>query len=128
MKLKILQREHKEVETEFDLPVYLYFQGEYSDDEYIKITEKSKIKIKSEHNSFSITVEANRFTEAFDFERHLITEEDFNERYLDALKFISNSVEGITGPTCNNCKYWLKVKQATPCPDCNDDLNLFEEK
>ncbi len=45
MKLKL--REHKviEKETDIDLPIYLYFQGEYMEDEYIKWDGKYKTSI-----------------------------------------------------------------------------------
>ena len=54
MKLKIIKREYKEVETNLELPVYLYFQDELCNDELVKITEKEKINIKYDYNSIII--------------------------------------------------------------------------
>lgn len=92
MKLKIIKREHKEVETDLELPVYLYFQDELCNDELVKLTNKEKITIKYDYNSLSILVEANYHVEDIDFERFLTTEQHFNETYIEALKNLSDVV------------------------------------
>jgi len=92
MKLKIIKREHKEVETNLQLPVYLYFQDESCNDELVKITEKEKITIKYNHSSLIVSVETNFFIEDLNFERCTTTEQHFNETYSEALKQFSNAV------------------------------------
>ncbi len=92
MKLKIIKREYKEVETNLELPVYLYFQDELCNDELVKITEKEKITIKYDYNSFIISVEINFIIEDLNFERCKTTEKHFNETYSEALKQLSDAV------------------------------------
>ena len=92
MKLKIIKREYKEVETDLDLPVYLYFQDELCNDELVKITEKEKITIKYDYNSFIISVQTNFKIEELNFERCQTSEKHFNETYLEALKQLSDAV------------------------------------
>lgn len=92
MKLKIIKREYKEVETNLELPVYLYFQDELCNDELVKITEKEKVTIKYDYNSFVISVETNFKIEDLNFERCQTTEKHFNETYLEALKQLSGAV------------------------------------
>lgn len=92
MKLKVIKREFKEVETDLELPVYLYFQDELCNDELVKLTEKEKITIKYDYNSFTISVESNYHIEDLNFERHQTTEKHFNETYIEALKQLSDSV------------------------------------
>jgi hypothetical protein len=95
MKLKIIKREYREIETDLELPVYLYFQDELCNDELVKISEKEKITIKYYYNSFSITVETDFHIEDLNFERCLTTEKHFNETYSEALKQLSDSVNGL---------------------------------
>ena len=92
MKLKVLKRERKEVETEYDLPVYLYFQDEMCNDELVKITENLKITIKHDLFGFNINVLNYSFIEDVNFERCLTTESHFNQIYEEALKYLSNAV------------------------------------
>lgn len=92
MKLKVVKREFKEVETNLDLPVYLYFQDELCNDELVKLTEKEKITIKYDYNSFTISVESNYHIEDLNFERHQTTEKHFNETYTEAIKQLSDAV------------------------------------
>ena len=92
MKLKIIKRKYKEVETNLELPVYLYFQDELCNDELVKITEKEKITIKYDYNSFIISVETNFKIEDLNFERCQTTEKHFNETYSEALKQLSDAV------------------------------------
>lgn len=92
MKLKVIKREYKEVETNLDLPVYLYFQDELCNDELVKITEKEKITIKYEYNTFSISVESDYQIEDMNFKMCQTTEKHFNEIYTEALKQLSDAV------------------------------------
>jgi hypothetical protein len=86
MKLKVIKREILKVETDLELPVYLYFQDELCNDELVKITEKEKITIKYNYDSLIISVETNFIIEDLNFERHLTTENHFNETYSEAIK------------------------------------------
>ena len=92
MKLKVIKREYKEVETNLDLPVYLYFQDELCNDELVKITGKEKITVKYDYNILTISVETNFIVEDFIFERCQTTEKHFNEIYTEALKQLSDAV------------------------------------
>ena len=92
MKLKVTKREYKEVETDLDLPVYLYFQDELCNDELVKITEKEKITVKYDYNILTISVETNFIVEDFIFESCQTTEKHFNEIYSEALKYLTDAV------------------------------------
>lgn len=92
MKLNVIKREYKEVETDLELPVYLCFQDELFNDELVKITEKEKISIKHDYTGFSISVETIFKIEDFNFESCQTTEKHFNETYLEALKYLSDAV------------------------------------
>ena len=93
MKLKVVKRDIKEVETEYDLPVYLYFQDEMCNDELVKITEDKKITIKYQLSTLTITVESNFWVEDVCFERCLTTPEHFNEVYTEAIEQLSEAVK-----------------------------------
>ena len=89
MKLKVLRRENKEVETDLELPVYLYFQDEFCNDEVVKITEKGKVTVKFGFNDVTISVNTHFFIEEYDVkESNITTEERFNELYLSAVDYI----------------------------------------
>jgi hypothetical protein len=92
MKLKVIKREYKEVETNLDLPVYLYFQDELCNDELVKITEKEKITVKYDYNILTISVETNFIVEDFIFEGRQTTEKHFKEIYSEALKHLTDAV------------------------------------
>lgn len=92
MKLEIIKREYKEVETDLELPIYLYFQDELCNDELVKITEKEKITIRYDYNSFIISVETNFTIAELNLERCQTTENHFNETYSEALKRLSDAV------------------------------------
>ncbi len=89
MKLKTYSIKREEVETEIELPVYFYLQGELMNDEYIKIDIKGKTSIIREYNSFKIEV----YYKEYSIPEHYITrslssEEEFN----DALKHAIDSI------------------------------------
>ena len=54
MKLKTIKREFKEIETDLELPVYLYFQDELCNDELIMITDEYQLKVKYSYSSLVI--------------------------------------------------------------------------
>lgn len=91
MKLKVLKRENKEVETDLELPVYLYFQDELCNDEVIKITERAKITVKFDFNGVNISVDENYFVEDYEVdERNLTSEKHFNELYSSAMDYLNS--------------------------------------
>lgn len=55
-KLKLTKRTIEDVDTDYELPVYLYFQDEDGQDELIKITEKENISIKQNFFGYDIKV------------------------------------------------------------------------
>lgn len=91
MKLKVLKLE--EVETDYELPLYLYCQGEFFEEEYIKITDKEKITIKTDYYTFSISVETNFKVHDMNFEKNVITEELFNEMLEWAISVLKQKNE-----------------------------------
>jgi hypothetical protein len=97
MKLKKYKREVEIVETDISLPVYLHYQDEACNDEYIKITEKYKITLENGYNHFSITVVASEdgFPIEEGFENSLTTEEEFNSHYRGAKVMLNKAVDGI---------------------------------
>jgi hypothetical protein len=92
MKLKVVKREFKEVETHLDLPVYLYFQDELGYDELVKITETNKITIKYDYTGFTILVDNDFQVEDYNWERCLTTEKHFNECYSEVLEYLTNAI------------------------------------
>ena len=78
MKLKITKQE--EVETDIDLPVYLYFQDELGYEEYVEITDNQRISIKNDFFGTTISVE-NVFS-VYNFNpKNLISKELFYEEF-----------------------------------------------
>lgn len=93
MKLKVLKRQNVEIETDLELPVYLYFQDELSYDKVVKITEKERIEIAYTYGGLSISTEFNFFVEDWEVNKiNLTTEKHFMEFYNEALKSISDCV------------------------------------
>ena len=94
MKLKVLRRENKEVETDLELPVYLYFQDEFCNGEVVKITEKGKVTVKFDFvNGVTINVVENYFVgEQHIDTSNVTTEERFNELYSSAVDYISGKL------------------------------------
>jgi len=92
-KLKVIKRKVEEIETNLDLPVYLYFQDEMGLDELVKITEHNKITIKHEWNQLTISIEENFQVENYIFETCLTTEKHFNDVYLEAQSQLSNAIK-----------------------------------
>jgi hypothetical protein len=90
MKLKTIKRTNTIIETDLDLPVYLYFQDEFDYDELIKITDKEKITILYEVNKLSIIVETNFIIDNnyINNKSNITTEEHFNYVYNQALNQI----------------------------------------
>lgn len=91
MKLKVLKRENKEVETDLELPVYLYFQDEFCNDEVVKITDRAKVTVKFDLiHGVSINVDEKYFVEEHHVnERNLTNEEHFNELYSSAMDYLN---------------------------------------
>lgn len=92
MKFKYIKRTAEEVETDLELPIYLYFQDDLCYDTLIKVTDDKKITIKHELFGINILVETRFSFEALNFERFLTTEEHFNQVYNEALEYISESI------------------------------------
>jgi hypothetical protein len=92
MKLKIIKREYQIVETDLDLPIYLYFQDEFNQDELIKITEHGKITIKYDINKLTISVDSDYQIESYMISERALTHEDhFNRVYQEALEYLRKS-------------------------------------
>ena len=95
MKLKVLKRQTVEVETNLELPVYLYYQDEFASDKFVKITDKKRIDISYTYGGYSISTESYFSVEDWEIrEFNLTTEKHFMESYNEAIKSISDSVLG----------------------------------
>lgn len=93
MKLKVLKRQNVEIETDLELPVYLYFQDELSYDKVVKITENERVEISYTYGGLSISTEHNFFVEDWEISKtNLTTEKHFLEIYNEALKSFSECV------------------------------------
>ena len=86
MKLKAIKRESTEFETELDLPVYLYFQDEFGNDELVMITEKYQISVKYDYGSVLIEKSRTHPVEENYLKNNTTTKEHFMEIYNEALK------------------------------------------
>lgn len=91
-KLKVTKRKIEEIETEYDLPVYLYFQDEFCNDTVMKITEDKVITVFQDLSSFGIKVESNYVVEDYVLNRGFTTEEHFNDMYKEYLKSIDEYI------------------------------------
>jgi hypothetical protein len=112
MKLHITKRHNELVETEYELPVYLYFQDEFSNDTLVKVFEGNNGKLSAitvchENFSFSITQEALYLVEDIRLESCITTEKHFNEMYEEALMMFNTTVYG-----CGEQKYKFNREQA----------------
>ncbi len=92
MKLKIIKRQITEVETDIDLPVYLYFQDELCNDELIMITENYQLKVKYSYCSLVIEKSESLPIEEHCIEHNLTTREHFMEVYNEALQSVSKAL------------------------------------
>ena len=94
MKLKVIKRENKEVETDLEFPVFLYFQDEFCNDEVVKITERAKITVKFDFiHGVTINVDEKYFVEEHHVNKiNLTSEEHFNELYSSAMDYLNNKL------------------------------------
>ena len=91
-KVKVINREVTEKETEFDYPIYLYFQDEDCHDEYVKVDEKYYIKIKDTH--FNSTIEVGqKYNIEWWYLTEQTTKELFDEKLKETIKFINDKVQ-----------------------------------
>lgn len=92
MKLKVIT--HQEVETEHELPVFLYYQDELDYPTFIKIEESNgKIMtttVKVEHNKCTISRNYDAVIHSFN-KNDLTKEEYFNDAYQEALDEFNNN-------------------------------------
>ena len=92
MKLKTIKRQITEVETELELPVYLYFQDELCNDELVMINETHQIKVKYDFCSLVIEKSKGFAIEEHYVKNNLTTKEHFMETYNEAIKSMSDAV------------------------------------
>ncbi len=92
MKLKTIKRQITEVETDIDLPAYLYFQDEMCNDELVMITEKHQIKVKWDFHSLIIEKSEGFAIEEHHLKNNLTTKEHFMEMYNEAVKSMSAAI------------------------------------
>jgi hypothetical protein len=92
MKLKTIKREFKEIETDIELPVFLYFQDELCNDELIMITDEYQLKVKYSYRSLVIEKSESLAIEEHYVQNNLTTKEHFMEIYNEALKSVSDAL------------------------------------
>lgn len=91
MKFKVYKRKIEQVETEYELPLYLYFQGELMEQEFYKITENGVIKLSFDFFGGKIEVMEEFIGEGKDYKDDITTEEHFEEAFINFI----NSVDKI---------------------------------
>jgi|GEM_PF-3756889 len=91
MKLKTILRTVEDVETDIDLPIYLYSQDEYCNDKYVKWDGKTQTTV--EYSWFGFKIE--RYDSPLHIEEHelrnLTTENQFNDAFYEALKNLKSA-------------------------------------
>lgn len=88
-KVKITQYNITECETNYDYPVYLYFQDECFYDELIMLTETNQIRIKFSYGG--VTIESGA---VFRLEQHHLENNLTNKKHFDeCLKYALEQVK-----------------------------------
>jgi hypothetical protein len=91
MKLKITKRKVTHEETDIDLPIYLYTQDEACNDKYIKWDGVEQTIVEYNWLGFSISkYKTELYLEDYEL-RNLVTEEEFNESFEEAVSFLTVS-------------------------------------
>ncbi len=99
MKLKIWEREVKQKETQYELPLYFYIQGDFLDSEWIKIEQNKKITITQKLNTYNISIE-NSIKDRKGIIKHDVTIVEpyylnnfcTKEEFEEQLKYIKNQL------------------------------------
>ena len=88
MKLKVIKTQHQETETEYELPVFLYFQDEMCYDTVVKLEEEegrlTKTMVQYSRKGVQISKAHNSVINEFS-DKAITTKEHFNEVYQTAL-------------------------------------------
>lgn len=104
MNLKTVKYTQEVIETKYELPVYLYFQDEWCNDELVMITDKNKTTVKYGTNGFTIEVIEDCVIGDINLENAITTKEHFeitlNEALNDLLSYKTESKEKFLKDTC----------------------------
>jgi hypothetical protein len=84
-KVKIIERKVTEKETQYDYPIYLYFQGESCDDELVMVAQDFHLKVKWDFVGVSIERNQGFAIEEHYLKNNLTTREHFLEFYNNAI-------------------------------------------
>jgi hypothetical protein len=90
-KVKVVERKVTEKETEYDYPIYLYFQGESGDDELVMIVQDFQLKVKWDFLGLSIEKNQGFVIEEHYLKNNLTTKEHFTEMYNEAIESLNLS-------------------------------------
>ena len=93
-KVKVVSRGIVEKELDLEYPIFLYFQGEFWDDEMVAvINENCKITIKHDISDLKVIYE-NKFVldDYLVTERNITTRRHFEESYKEAMDTINNKL------------------------------------
>jgi hypothetical protein len=91
-KVKITERKITEVETEYDYPIYLYFQDEDCHDELVMVEEGYQLNVKHDYYGFSIVKGLGFPIEKHILENNLTTKEHFIEVYNEAINSLKQII------------------------------------
>jgi len=90
MKLTYTVQKIETIETDIDLPIYIYTQGELLDEEFHKWDGTTKTSVIRGWNELAISISTtppNIYPSTL--EKYLVTEEIFNEVFKEALEQIN---------------------------------------
>lgn len=91
-KIKIKRNIITEIETEFEYPVYLYFQDDMCNDALIKVDEKYQISITTSMFETTIKKMTNFVIEEYYLIKYQTTKEHFDNTYMEVLKQINELI------------------------------------
>lgn len=89
MKLKTRRQKTVEKETDLELPIYLYFQDESCNDEYIKVTESSVTKVTQNYFGFTIDISTlGKGVIEEHYLRDICTKKEFDDALYNAIEYL----------------------------------------
>lgn len=94
--LHVVEFERKEIDSNLEFPVYLYYQDELCYDELVMITEMEKITVKRDQSRFKIEVDYNYQIDAWRISGDSITtKKHFDETMKEAMDNINNIINEV---------------------------------
>ena len=91
-KIKIYEHQMVEKETNFEYPIYLYFQDEDCHDELVLIQENYQVQVKYTYDGLSITQGSIFRLEEHYLSNNQTTKEHFEQVFKEAIQQISERI------------------------------------